>query len=70
MVNVVVVEEENSGNVVVEGKPQKCGSGGGGKQWKCGGGGGKLQNLWPSNLYQCLTCYLFLSLHSAPVELT
>ena len=26
--------------------------------------------LWPSKLYQCATCYHFLSLHSAPEELT
>ena len=26
--------------------------------------------LWPSNLYKCATFYLFLSLHSAPEELT
>ena len=26
--------------------------------------------LWPSNLYHCATCYHFLSLHSAPDELT
>ena len=26
--------------------------------------------LWPENLYECATFYLFLSLHSAPEELT
>ena len=26
--------------------------------------------LWPSKLYQCATCNHFLSLHSAPEELT
>ena len=26
--------------------------------------------LWPLKLYQCATCYHFLSLHSAPEELT
>ena len=26
--------------------------------------------LWPLKLYQCATCYHFLSLHSAPDELT
>ena len=26
--------------------------------------------LWPLNLYQCVTCYHFLSLHSAPEGLT
>ena len=26
--------------------------------------------LWPSKRYQCATCYHFLSLHSAPEELT
>ena len=26
--------------------------------------------LWPENLYKCSTFFLFLSLHSAPEELT
>ena len=54
--NVVAVEEIN-GNVVVLGekKLQKCGG---------TGGGGDV------NLYKSATFYLFLSLHSAPEELT
>ena len=26
--------------------------------------------LWPENLYKSATCHLYLSLHSAPEELT
>ena len=29
-----------------------------------------IEILWPENLYKCSTFFLFLSLHSAPEELT
>ena len=60
---VAVVEEENNGNVVVVVEENN----------------GivvavvveeNYRILKPSKLYQCATCYHFLSLHSAPDELT
>ena len=31
---------------------------------------GNNRDVWPENLYKCTTFFLFLSLHSAPEELT
>ena len=50
----MVVVEENNRNVVVVVMVEEE----------------KNRILWSENLYQCATFYLFLSLHSAPEELT